>query len=146
VSGVIGLQGRLTPITSGTVTFEDVAGSYASTVVMFDPSTGEYAALVPALIGGTTYTVTASHDRYLSNRTVLTFMAGSTYVQPPVVLRGGDANLSGGVDIADLACVGGSYGGPAAPCGAGNSDINADGFVNLFDLVIVAGNHGRAEP
>lgn len=60
-----------------------------------------------------------------------------------VKLLGGDANDDNIIDASDLTCIGGAYGGAAAPCGLGTSDVNGDGIVNIYDLVLLGGNYDK---
>lgn len=113
----------------------------------FEAGTGVFAAEVPALSGGTTYTLTASHDLYLASQKSITVFPAGSYLQPTTSLRSGDANNNGEVDVADLSCVGGSFGEQSGICGAsGSADVNADGAVNIFDLVLTGGNYGLTGP
>ncbi|MBI5879016.1 MAG: hypothetical protein HZB53_15300 [Chloroflexi bacterium] len=154
VGGVVALQGRATPITTGTVTLIDNAGVFAPTVTPFDALTGVFTAVVPVDTGGSVYRLVAAHALYLSHQlgaavpgSGIAVAAGGVYTTGATTLDAGDATNDGLVSILDLACMGGAYGGPPTVCGAdGSSDINADGVVNIFDLVLAGGNYGRAAP
>lgn len=59
----------------------------------------------------------------------------------------GDTANGTAIDLSDLTCIGGAFGGSPTPCGAtGSSDINGDGTVNILDLVLPGGNYGLASP
>lgn len=150
VTGTVTLQGRPTPITTGTVTLTDEANIFPPTVVNFSATSGAFTALVPALSGGTTYDLLAAHALYLGNKYIgLIVTPGGSFSPTPATtkLLGGDSDNSGTIDVSDLSCVGGAFGGSPTLCGAtGSSDINADGTVNIFDLVLVGGNYGLATP
>ena len=51
----------------------------------------------------------------------------------------GDLNGDGGVDIADLALVGGQWNTPGQ-AGAQNADANADGVVDIADMALIGAN------
>ena len=151
VTGTVTLQGRATPITSGTITLTDESGTFAPIVANFDPSTGVFTVTnVPALAGGTTYDLLAAHPLYLSNKyTGLVVTPGGTFSPTPSTtkLLGGDATNDGKIDISDLSCIGGDFGGAPSTCGGtGSSDINGDTTVNILDLVLAGGNYGFASP
>ena len=62
-----------------------------------------------------------------------------------LVLKGGDADNSEDVGLADATCIGGAYGKPGPwPCGTngGSSDVNGDGKVDILDLTLMGGNYG----
>jgi hypothetical protein len=147
VSGVVKLQGRSTPIDSGTVTLYDQNGLFGPTAVSFDAVTGAWSASVP-VFGSTTYDIVASHTLYLSNRLDgVSVTAGGSFAQTTTTLRGGDANNDGQIELGDLTCVGGAFGGPPSACGStGSTDINHDGIVNILDLVLPGGNYGLTSP
>jgi hypothetical protein len=150
ITGKVALQGRATPITAGTVTITDSGGLFPQQIVNFDATTGDWSATVPALAGGTNYDLTAAHSLYLSNQKLafsVTPGGSFTPTPNPTVLRGGDATNDGTVDIGDLTCIGGDFGGAPSTCGGqGSSDINADTTVNILDLVLAGGNYGLATP
>lgn len=150
VTGTVSLQGRASPLTSGTVTLTDQSAAFLPTVVNFDASTGAFTATVPSLAGGTTYDVLAAHSLYLGKKyTGLTVTPSGTFSPTPssTMLLGGDANNSGVIDVSDLSCIGGEFGGPpGAGCVGGSSDINADNTVNILDLVLVGGNYSLTSP
>ncbi len=144
VSGVVKLQGRATPIDTGTVTLTELGGNFAPMTTTFDASTGAYSfPNVPAMPAGSSYQFDAAHSLYLGNRQTQTLNAGTPYTAPLTTLRGGDANNDGTITVPDLTCVGGAFGNPPTVCGAtGSSDINKDSTVNILDLVLVGGNYG----
>jgi hypothetical protein len=146
VSGIVRLQSRSSPGTPGTITLADTAAIFGTVTASFDAGTGAFSAAVQALAGGSTYILTASHDLYLSSQKTLTVFPGGTYAQAATTLKGGDADNNGVVGIPDLACIGGAFGGPAAPCGTGSSDLNGDGVVNIFDLVLAGSDFGLTSP
>lgn len=151
VSGTVNLQGRATPLdATGTVTLTDPTFTFFPTVVNFGPSNGNYSASVPALAGGTSYNILAAHLLYLSNQyTGLSVTPGGSFtpLPNPTKLLGGDADNSGKIDIGDLGCIGGAFGGSPTVCGVtGSSDINADGAVNILDLVLAGGNYFLQAP
>lgn len=147
VSGQIRLQGRATPIDPGHIKVTDLDGRFGEVATTFDVADGSYTVeAIRVMPGGSTYQIEASHSLYLSNRTSGVLTAGQ-YTGLDTRLRGGDANNNGVIDIQDLACIGGAFGGPAAACGeTGSSDINADGVVNIFDLVLAGGNYPLGSP
>ncbi len=70
-----------------------------------------------------------------------------SYTAPQTRLLGGDSNNDGLIDLSDLTCIGGSFGGAPVPCGTtGSSDINGDGSINILDLVLPGGNYGLTSP
>jgi|GEM_PF-2583846 len=83
-------------------------------------------------------TITASLDRFLPTRWVLTETTTSTIVLDPATLWAGDLNADGRIDILDIAFIGARFGSndPLA-------DLTADGLVDIRDLVLPAGNFGR---
>jgi hypothetical protein len=154
ITGTVKLQGRLTPISSGTVTLTDQYGYFGPTVVNYDDTTGAFSANVPVLGASTEYSLVAAHFVYLSNKlgdslggggVVVT--AGGSFSAGMTTLRGGDANNDFQISIGDLACIGGAFGGGPTTCGGtGSSDINEDTMVNILDLVLAGGNYGRIAP
>jgi len=144
-SGVVSLQGRATPINAGTVTLTNgIFGSYSTN---FDPITGAWSINnIKVLPGGTSYTFDAAHGLYLGNQ-MTQVLTGAGYVAPSTKLKGGDADNSGLIDVSDITCISGSFGGVPVTCGAtGSSDINADGLINILDLVLPGGNYGLSTP
>lgn len=148
LSGTVVLQGRATPVSTGTVTLMDNANMFAPTVVNFSASTGAWTATVPVEAGGSTYNLTARHSLYLRNElNGVAVVVGGTYPQATTQLRAGDGTNDEMVDVLDLSCVGARYGLTPAVCAAtGNSDINEDGVMDIFDLVLVGSNYGLTAP
>ncbi|MBI5879014.1 MAG: hypothetical protein HZB53_15290 [Chloroflexi bacterium] len=151
VYGMVNLQGRAAPLdATGTVTLTDASAFFPPVVATYGPLTGNYTVTVPAQAGGTTYNLAANHSLYLHN----TLTAGGPMVTPggsatvaATLLKGGDATNDGAIDVTDLTCIGGAFGGAPTLCGTtGSSDINADGVVNILDLVLAGGNYGLAAP
>lgn len=141
ISGVVALQGRATPINAGTVSIYDENGVYPVQTVPFNATTGVWTATVAT---GGTYDLVAEHSLYLSNRLNGVTTLGA---QALTTLKGGDATNDGKIDVGDLSCVGGDFGGAPGTCGGtGSSDINADGTVNILDLVLVGGNYALNAP
>lgn len=148
ISGTVQLEGRATPITTGTVTLHDASNTFVDTVVTFSATTGAWTANVPVAAGGSSYNLTARHSLYLRNElNGVAVVIGGTYPQATTMLNAGDANNDELVDVLDLSCVGASYGSAPVTCGAtGNSDLNADGSIDIFDLVLVGSNYGLTAP
>ena len=150
VSGVVTLQGRLTPIDSGSVTFTDQSGRFPATTVAFSASNGTFSTTLPVLPGGTTYWVDAAHGLYLTNRTSTSLSNGASVNLGTTTLKGGDANNDGTISINDLTCIGGDFGKSSTDIGncggTGSPDINKDDIVNILDLVLAGGNYGLSSP
>jgi hypothetical protein len=148
ISGRVRLQGRAMPIDSGEISLTDLDGRFGPYTAAFSAADGSYTvAGVKVMPGGSSYQIEARHSLYLSNRMAGPLEPDRAYVDVDTRLRGGDANNNGAIDIEDLACIGGAFGGAPAPCGSnGSSDINADGTVNIFDLVLAGGNYPLSSP
>jgi hypothetical protein len=146
INGVVSLQGRATPKSSGTVTIYDQYGYVAPVVVPFDSVTGAWSATVPVMPGYTpAFDVFAAHGLYLSNvKTGVSATSNTTL--PTTKLLGGDADNSGKIDLSDLVIIGGAFG--AAPVGGVETggDINGDNMVNILDLVLAGGNYDLTSP
>ena len=147
VSGKVTMQGRATPINTGTVTLTDPTGTYGPYTVDFSAADGTWTITgVRAAASGTSYKVKADHGLYLFNEKDLTVQPSTTYADQNTRLWGGDANNDESVTIGDLACIGGAFGSWASCDGAGGSDINADGTTNIQDLSIAGGNYTKTSP
>ena len=148
VSGTISLQGRTTPVNAGQVTLTDLGGHFGLYLANFNSSTGTFAINnVKVMPGGSNYQFDAAHGLYLGSRTTHMLNPLDSYTASATRLLGGDANNDNSIDISDLTCIGGSFGGAPATCGTtGSSDINADGIVNVLDLVLSGGNYGLTTP
>jgi hypothetical protein len=148
VSGTVSLQGRATPINAGQVSLIDLGGVFGPYMSGFDPVTGAYnLRQVKVMPEGSNYQIEVAHKLYLSNKTSHTLHPLDPFSASPTRLLGGDANNDGLIDLGDLTCIGGSFGGPSVVCGTtGSSDINADGVVNILDLVLVGSNYGLTSP
>ena len=154
VSGTVSLQGRDTPINAGQVTLTDLGGHFGPYSANFDPTTGAFTiSSVKVMPGGSNYQFDAAHSLYLGNRTTHTLNPLENYTASATRLLGGNANNDDNadrieIDISDLTCIGGSFGGaPPFTCGAtGSSHVNADGAVNILDLVLSGGNYGLTSP
>ena len=147
VSGKVTLQGRAQPQGTapgdppGSVTLTDgVLGPFTAPI---NGLTGAFSfANIPVMPGGTNYQMNAQHQLYLTNGKLFAPLPPGNTINQNTKLLGGDANNSGGVELGDLACVGGAFGNPATVCaGPGNSDINWDGQTDILDLVLVGGNY-----
>ncbi len=144
-SGVVSLQGRATPTNAGTITLTD--GIFGPYTTNFDPATGAWSiSNIKVLPGGTSYKFDAAHGLYLGAQLTKSLVPGDAYAAPAVKLKGGDADNSGKIDVTDLGCIGGAFGGPAAACGPGSTDINADSVTNILDLVLAGGNYSLVAP
>jgi len=148
VSGTVSLQGRSVPGNAGQVTLTDLGGVFGPYTTTFNPVTGAFTFTnVQVSPGGTNYQLEAVHGLYLGNRTSHLLQAFETFSAPQTRLLGGDANNDGLIDLSDLTCIGGSFGGTPVSCGTtGSSDINADGAVNILDLVLPGSNYGLMSP
>jgi hypothetical protein len=148
VSGKVSLQGRPTPLDAGKVRLTDLGGAFAAVETNLDPVTGAFAFTgVKVQLGGSNYQFDVTHSLYLGNRMTQMLQPGVAYTAPDTKLKGGDANNDGLIDVSDRACIGSSFGGAPAVCGAtGSSDINHDGTVNVFDLALAGGNYMRSSP
>jgi hypothetical protein len=155
-SGTVSLQGRATPggvapaDPPGSVTLTTLTSGFGPYSSPIDSVTGAWSiSNIKVMPAGTLYTVDAAHVLYLGNRTTHTFMPVEAWAAPATRLKGGDGDNLGQVGIADLTCIGGAFGGPAAPCNGpapNSTDINWDGSTNILDLTITGGNFGKATP
>ena len=150
VQGTVSLQGRAAPPagtappTAGLVELADAGfGPYSGA---FD-ATGAYSIdNIKVMPDGTDYTIDATHPLYLDNQIIQTLNPGDD-ITLNTRLWGGDANNDGTIDVADLGCIGGAFGGAPTVCGTtGSSDITADGAVNILDLVLPGGNYDKSTP
>lgn len=147
VSGKISLQGRLTPIDSGTITLTDNGGMFAPKTGTFSASDGTWnIANVEVAPAGSTYTLQADHGLYLFNEKPLPLTVGATAANQNTRLLGGDANNDETVSIADLGCIGGAFGTGSTCGGLGSTDINKDTLTNVQDLSIAGGNYNKSSP
>ena len=149
VSGKVNMQGRTYPTgTPGSVTIYDEYGYAPSVTTSFSAVDGTWTATVAVSPGSTMFDIEASHGLYLTNRaTGINLSGAGPFVQATTRLLGGDANNDGKIDINDMSCIGGAFGGAPTVCGAtGSSDINADTTVNILDLVLAGGNFDRVAP
>ncbi len=146
VSGVVELQGRLTPIDEGDVKLIDNGGNFPAITMQFSAADGTYSfPAVPVLPTGSDYRFEATHLLYLGNELdPVTLNPGDNYNATATRLRGGDADNSGTIDIVDASCIGASFMMVSGPCGlSGDTDINADGITNIQDLALTGGNYSR---
>lgn len=145
ISGTILLQGR-TNHTGATAEINPgpfpAVGSPLSTTT----SIGAYT-IIAAPQGSVT--VRARMLGYLLANHVMTVVAGSN-PGGTVTLIGGDANMSGNINILDLSLIAAYFGqSPAySPAPAPNTtpDINGDNVVNILDLSLTAANFGAVGP
>ena len=157
VSGVVTLQGRLTPMDAGQVKLIDQGGTFPAIVVPFDATTGAFTVpSIPVIPNGSNYLMQATHILYVGTQKTLTDLdPGEALTGQNTRLWGGDANNSGlnppfseGIDIGDLSCIGNNFGLAApTPCGTTNAntstDINKDLITNIQDLSLAAGNYDK---
>jgi hypothetical protein len=148
VSGTVSLQGRTSPVNAGQVTLTDLGGVFGPYTASFNAATGAFTINnVKVMPGGSNYQFDAAHGLYLGNRTTHMLNPLDSYAASAPRLLGGDANNDGMIEISDLTCIGGSFGGTPVVCGTtGSSDINADGAVNILDLVLPGSNYGLTSP
>lgn len=148
ISGYVSLQGRDTPITPGTVVFDEASHTWPPVAVAFAGATGAYTATVPVDYGGMTYSALAWHSLYLTNTyPTLALQPEQTYTLSNTMLLAGNANNDDVVNIQDLSCIGGDYKQTPGDCGGlGGTDINADGVVNIQDLSLAGGNFKLTSP
>jgi hypothetical protein len=148
VSGTVSLQGRATPVNVSQVTLTDLGGIFGPYITNFNSATGAFTINnIKVMPGGSNYQFDAAHGLYLGNRTTSMLHPLDNFTAPHTRLLGGDANNDGLVDLSDLTCIGGSFGGAPVTCGAtGSNDINADGIVNILDLVLPGSNYGLSAP
>lgn len=151
VSGKINLQGRLTPMDTGTVTLVDTGANFPDITVTFDANGNFTFPSVPALPTGSTYSIRALHGLYLDNLKTLTLLKpGDALTGQNTRLLGGDATNDDIVEIDDVTCIAGVFG-MAHPAygncaGLGSPDINLDLKVNIQDLSIAGGNYSKISP
>ena len=133
---------------AGEVTFTDLDGRFGTTSAAFNAADGTYTIEnVKVMPGGSNYQFAANHSLYLSNQAIFRLEPGQAYGNVNTQLRGGDANNNGAIELDDLACIGGAFGGAPSSCGAtGSSDINADSVVNIFDVVLHGSNYLLTAP
>jgi parallel beta-helix repeat protein len=154
VSGVVTLQGRLTPMDAGQVKLIDQGGNFPDIVVPFNATTGAFSVpSIPVMPAGSNYQIQATHILYVGTQKTENLTPGEVLTNQNTKLWGGDADNSGlnapfttGVEVSDLACIGSAFGGPPGACGSnpGNStDINKDLVTNIQDLAMAGGNYGR---
>jgi len=149
ISGFITMQGRPgNNVNIGTVELTELTPINFSPLspATFSASNGAYSfSNVPYMPGGSNYKITAKHGLYLDNTKDI--LVNAPLINQNTRLWGGDANNDGDVTVADLACIGGDFGGAPGNCGgSGSTDINADGNVNIQDLSIAGGNFDKCGP
>ncbi|MBI3942075.1 MAG: carboxypeptidase regulatory-like domain-containing protein [Chloroflexi bacterium] len=86
----------------------------------------------------------ASRDGFLCSQVTVTVMAGEVLHLDATLLRAGDANRDGQVNLMDLVIVGTFF--RTQPPVDPRADVNGDGVVDLLDLILVGGNMGLACP
>ncbi len=152
VSGVVTLQGRLTPMDAGQVKLIDQGGNFPEIVVPFDANTGAFnVPSIPVMPTGSDYLMQATHILYVGTQKALTDLdAGDALTNQNTRLWGGDANNSGltsstGIDIGDISCISAAFGGATGNCSdpQGSTDINKDLVTNIQDLALAGGNYGK---
>ena len=132
IDGTATYQGRLTHADI------QITASGPVTVTTATDANGDY--VIDVLKTGS-YTVTADAPLYLPNCTTADVLSGQTTSLPDTVLKGGDANDDGCINIGDAALVAANFGQTVPPADS-RADINDDGVVNVQDLALVGGNFG----
>ena len=148
MSGMVSLQGRTIPVNAGQLTLTDLGGHFGPYTTSFNSATGIFTINnIKVMPGGSNYQLDAAHGLYLGNRTTSMLHPLDSFTAPHTRLLGGDANNDGLIDLSDLTCIGGSFGGAPITCGTiGSNDINADGIINILDLVLPGSNYGLSAP
>jgi len=100
---------------------------------------GNYALVNPA----GTYDLLANKGKYLPAKisSVAVIFNGLTEV-PSMILKGGDANTDGTINLFDLVIVASAF--DTKPPSRPEADINEDGKVDILDLVMVGSNYGSS--
>lgn len=86
-----------------------------------------------------TYRIRASYPGFLREERTADVSSGDEVDLGTLLLRAGDLDGDGDVDLADLEAVAAALGQASTP-----ADLNGDGRVDLLDLVLVALNFGRS--
>lgn len=90
------------------------------------------------------YTLTFRRTGYLAQEILTVHVeSGATVELPTILLRGGDTNHDGRIDLSDVTQIANQFG--AASDHNAGSDVNGDGEVNVLDLVLASANVGQAE-
>ncbi len=140
IVGFVHRQGSLTG-------YADVEVTALSTVAGVDTSTftagdGAFSLAVP--LGGTYY-VRAVYNGYLDAQKMDVYVAGAVVNVGTTVMRGGEINRDGCINILDIVSIISKFGTSGLPS-TSSQDINDDGTVNILDLTISAGNFGLCGP
>jgi len=131
ISGMAAYQGRLSH-NEIVVTAAGPVTSVGST-----DNTGYY--LLNNLKAGN-YNITADAPRYLPSCTIVSVASSQALSLSNVVLRGGDTNDDGTINIGDATLLAANFGLVVPPADT-RADINADNTVNIRDLAILGGNY-----
>lgn len=115
----------------------ELTASGAVTVTATSDENGNYS--LNNLKSGS-YDIQANAPRYLPTCTSTDINAEETLTLDALILRGGDSNDDGVIDIADAALLTGAFGENVPPADQ-RGDINNDGAVNIQDFSILGGNY-----
>jgi hypothetical protein len=140
IEGIVRRQGTATDHANVDVVALAVGDSVvASGVTNAD---GTFSLPVPV---GSTYTVQAAYNGYLNSQKNSVYVVGATVDIGTTVLRGGDVNADGCVNILDIVRIISAFGTSSLPP-TNAEDINDDGTVNILDLTMASGNFNRCGP
>lgn len=146
VTGTILLQGR-TNHSGATAEFDAPAFPGNGSPAVLTDSAGAFTANTGLSAGS--HTIRGRMIGYLLATKSITVNAGSN-AAGTVTLVGGDANMSGTINVLDLSLIAGYFGqiAPFAPAPLANTtpDINGDNVVNILDLSLTAANYGQVGP
>ena len=146
VTGTILLQGR-TNHSGATAEFDAPAFPGNGSPAVLTDSAGAFTANTGLSAGS--HTIRGRMIGYLLATKTITVNAGAN-AAGTVTLVGGDADMSGTINVLDLSLIAGYFGqiAPFAPAPLANTtpDINGDNVVNILDLSLTAANYGQVGP
>ncbi|MBZ0297681.1 MAG: DUF5060 domain-containing protein [Anaerolineae bacterium] len=139
---------------SGLAVYQNRPDNAGITVELFDESQKMVAQTVTSVEGAYSFNMVTSGTyalRYMAQQhvTLVQVVVVETDEQSldlgQVILRAGDVNDDGIVDLVDASFVGANYGQDVMPEIA-YVDLNGDGLINVGDLAMVGGNYGITGP